>query len=115
VNPGANGPRTAQVWRTSEKGSDVNLATAMLVDAYREDFEVALVVSNDSDLEAPVRAVRDDFGLPVGVLDPTARASMALRNASTFYRHVRGGAICSSQFPNELTDADGVFRKPDGW
>ena len=33
VHPRPNGPPTAWVWRTDEKGSDVNLATQLLVDA----------------------------------------------------------------------------------
>ena len=34
-----------EVIRTEEKGSDVNLATHLLTDAFDGDFDVALVVS----------------------------------------------------------------------
>lgn len=59
-------PLYAWVEKTEEKGSDVNLATRLLVDAAAGAFDLALVVSNDSDLEMPVRAVREIYGFPSG-------------------------------------------------
>ncbi len=43
---------SAKVIKTEEKGSDVNLATHLLVDGFDHDYELAVVVSNDSDLLA---------------------------------------------------------------
>ena len=43
--PPASGPRTVQVMQSEEKGSDVNIATYLLVDAFDDDYEVAVVVS----------------------------------------------------------------------
>lgn len=54
VNPPSAGSSTALVWRTDEKGSDVNLATQMLVDAFDDLFDCAVVVTNDSDLLGPI-------------------------------------------------------------
>jgi len=50
---------TKRVWvdKTEEKGSDVNLACHLLRDAYLKQFEVAAVISNDSDLAEPIRIV----------------------------------------------------------
>ncbi len=45
VIPPAGGPITVEVWKTEEKGSDVNLATYLLLDAIDGDFEQAIVVS----------------------------------------------------------------------
>jgi hypothetical protein len=60
------------VWvdKTEEKGSDVNLASHLLRDAYGRRFEVAVLVTNDSDLAEPVRIVAQEIGLPVGLLNP---------------------------------------------
>ena len=55
---------------SEEKGSDVNLATEILSDAFRNDFEAAVIVSDDSDLIAPIRAVRHHRQLQVAVLNP---------------------------------------------
>ena len=57
ADPPANGPRTAEVLKMEEKGSDVNLATYLLVDAFRRDCNLAVVVTNDSDLLEPIRIV----------------------------------------------------------
>lgn len=51
-----------------EKGSDVNLASLLLIDALTNMIDAAVVVSNDSDLALPVREVRKR--LPVGTINP---------------------------------------------
>ena len=68
----------ARVIKTEEKGSDVNLATHLLHDAHRGKFEVAVIVSNDSDLLEPIKIVREGLGLKVGILNPHKRPSRAL-------------------------------------
>ena len=112
-----HGPETVQVIRTDEKGSDVNLASYLLVDGFDADYEVAIVISNDSDLATPIRMVRERLGLPVGVLNPVldGKASWQLRNTATFYRKVRESALAACQFPDTLCDLVGMFYKPAGW
>ena len=78
VNPPNRGPKYAEVWVTEEKGSDVNLASHLLVDGFRARYDLAVVVSNDSDLKEPVRFVREDLNSPVGVLNPHSNRSWAL-------------------------------------
>lgn len=63
-----------KVWRKEEKGSDVNLATALMLDAADKRFEHAWVITNDSDLAWPVEQVQAEYGLPVGVLRPSRPA-----------------------------------------
>jgi uncharacterized LabA/DUF88 family protein len=59
VNPPPSGPEMARVIKTEEKGSDVNLATALLRDAYENCFDAAVLVSGDSDLLSPVQVVKN--------------------------------------------------------
>ena len=42
VNPPAGGPSLAYVIKTEEKGSDVNLATYLLVDGFKRDYDIAV-------------------------------------------------------------------------
>ena len=107
-------PRTVEVLRTEEKGSDVNLATYLLVDGFRGDYETAVVVSNDSDLKAPIDAVRRELGLAVGVVIPGPRVRRSALPAD-FYRRVRQGVLAASQFPPTLGDGRGVIRRPQAW
>ena len=58
-------PAHVLVRDSEEKGSDVNLATRLLVDGFNGEYEQAVVVSNDADFAAAMRYVRDDLGLRV--------------------------------------------------
>jgi hypothetical protein len=58
ASPVPGGPTTVRVLKTEENGSDVNLATYLLSDAYEQVFEKAVVISNDSDLCTPIALVR---------------------------------------------------------
>lgn len=106
-----------EVWITEEKGTDVNLASFLLLDAFKNNYEQAIVVSNDADLATPIRLVRNELGLRVGLLNPQKNASKVLRAAadSSLYRQIRQGALRASLFPDTLTDAKGTFRKPASW
>jgi uncharacterized LabA/DUF88 family protein len=114
--PQAGAPRFATVIKTEEKGSDVNIAAHMVNDCHRGLFEVAVLVSNDSDLVEPLKIVRHELGFPVGILNPfPAKASHELRRHATFMKPIRPGALGASQFPPFLTDNAGTFHKPAAW
>lgn len=113
---GANPPQYVRVTKTEEKGSDVNLATHLLHDAHRGDYQCAVVISNDSDLVEPIRIVRRDLGLKVLVLNPArGTPSVELRSVATLFRDIRPNVLARSQFPSPMTDATGTFRKPASW
>ncbi len=105
------------VTRTSAKGADVHLAALLLADGFRGDYEVAVVVSNDSDLVPAVRIVRRQLGLPVGLLLPLPekRYAVELIRAVTFHKPIREGVLAASQFPPQLADANGTITKPSAW
>lgn len=115
AKPVPGGPATVQVVKTEEKGSDVNLASHLLLDTFRKDCDAALIISNDSDLLEPIRIVRNEFGLPVGVASPHPQPSKVLQKEASFVRSIRAGALRSSQFPASLVDAVGTFTKPPAW
>ena len=109
------GPRMVGVLDTEEKGSDVNLASYLLLDGFDDEYETAVVISNDSDLELPVRMARTRLGKQVGVFDPSRRRSFQLHSAASWYRPLRRGPLSVSQFPDTLCDVNGPFTKPAGW
>lgn len=133
----AGGPRYADVIKREEKGSDVNIATYMLVDAFRADCDQLIVITNDSDLAEPVRIINKELKIPVGVFNPQtadtakrtsarvgkpvkAAPSITLRKVSRFSRDIRSdGPSCHmalSQFPPTLLDAAGrTITKPAAW
>jgi hypothetical protein len=109
------GPRSAVVLRTEEKGSDVNLGTLLVAEAFKGDFEAAAVLSTDSDLALPIQLIRAELGLPVGVLFPDGRYSVELDRVASFKRTISSTHLGSCQLPATLTDANGVITKPASW
>jgi hypothetical protein len=119
ADPPPGGPRMVEVIRTQEKGSDVNLATYLLLDAFRHESNISVVVSNDSDLEVPIRVLIRELNVPVGLVNPH-KASMRSRDlldlGPLFFKQIRPGALRDCQFPPVLQDAQGeTIRRPDSW
>jgi len=116
AHPAPGGPRTVEVVKTEEKGSDVNLATYLLADAFRTDAEAFVVISNDSDLAEPIRLVGQELNMVVGILNPHRIASRALlRTKPTFTKTIRQGVLKASQFPAQIVDRDGTVTRPPEW
>ena len=106
---------TVQVLKTEEKGSDVKLASYLLLDAFQGRCEVAVVISNDSDLKEPIRLAKNDLGVSVGVINPHPPEHRSRDLQATFFKQIRQGALRASQFPLVLNDATGEIHKPASW
>ncbi len=105
----------ARVIKTEEKGSDVNIASHLLLDAFHKRYEAAVIISNDSDLVTPIQMVRE-MGFQVVVLNPHPRhPSHQLRQYATLVKPIRKGVLRACQFPDVLTDHQGAFSKPSQW
>lgn len=115
VNPPAHGAKTVLVHKTEEKGSDVNLATFLLVDGFRGEYEEAAVISNDTDLREPIAFTCKELGLPVTVLNPRVKYSVTMAQCATSYRRISLASFKAAQFPAVLSDATGEIRRPPGW
>jgi len=101
-----------------EKGSDVNLASHLIVDAFMDRYDAAVVISNDSDLAEPIRLVRSVVGSRIIIMNPhPGKPAYDLRGLvdPNDYRSLRLGPITASQFPATLTDAHGTITKPPSW
>ena len=117
ARPKPGDPAYVRIRDTEEKGSDVNLATRLLVDGFTGDYQQAVVISNDSDLAAPIRYVSHDLGLRVVVVNPDARTSTHndLVQSATYVRRLWKSHLRKSQLPPTLTDVHGVITKPSAW
>ena len=82
-------PDVAYVWKTEEKGSDVNFGAHLVRDAFKGAFDLAAVLTNDTDLLEPVRIVRDELHLPVTLLTPVAKPATSLARIASEVRHVQ--------------------------
>ena len=116
AEPAPGGPRFAKVIKTEEKGSDVNIAAHLIHDVHQGLFDAAVLITNDSDLTEPIKIVRRELGLQVGILNPHEQtpSQMLLKHAS-FVKQIRHGVLAASQFPDLLKDRQGTFHKPKAW
>ena len=111
--------RIVEIWDSEEKGTDVNLASYLLMDGVEKDYEQAVVISNDADLALPIEMVREKLGFPIGIvnpnLDPKAHTPKELTDAATFVRRLRTNTLRNCQFHPQLQDSTGIITKPAGW
>lgn len=119
VTPVPGLPRVVEIFDTEEKGTDVNLASYLLLDGVKEDYEQAVVISNDVDLALPIQMVREQLGLTVWIVNPNLYRNAAtpkeLSDAATFVRRLRPNTLSRCQFPPQLQDSTGLISKPAGW
>ena len=110
-------PVYVRVRDSEEKGSDVNLATRLLVDGFNGEYEQAVVVSNDADFAGAMRYVMDGLGLRVTLVNPDQRNTSPrdLSNAATYVKRLWKSHLRRSQLPETLTDQFGVITKPASW
>jgi hypothetical protein len=106
-------PEVAKVWKTEEKGSDVNLGSHLIRDAFQGEFDVAAVLSNDTDLVEPIRIVTEELRLPVGLLCPVAKPADGLASVASFIRHIRRRHLQLSQFPETIPGT--AISRPLSW
>ncbi len=104
-----------QVLKPEEKGSDVNLATYLLLDAFNQDADAAIVVSDDFDLKEPLMVVKKELGRTLGIASPRCRTWLRSAVGANFYRAIREPILSANQFPAIMNDATGTFRKPPTW
>ncbi len=101
----------------SEKMTDVNIAVEMMSDAYQNLFDVALLVSADSDLTAPVLAIKNLFPEKrVIVAFPPQRHSAQLQRLAHGFLLIGRANLAKSIFPDKIQKADGfVLQRPPEW
>ena len=109
-------PDRVEVWKNEEKGSDVNLALHVLNDAWRNDYDCAVIVSNDSDLAEALRLVKAQHNKAIGLITPgapTRKTSMQLKKHADIMRTIRESALRKAQLPIAIPSTN--IRKPEHW
>ena len=99
-----------------EKGSDVNLASHLLVDVLTQAVDAAVVLSNDSDLRYPIEQAREH--VPVGLVNPSgSQLAGDLRGlpADGVGRHWWVQLKAQDYRTHQLPDPCAGVRRPQGW
>lgn len=116
----------SRVWKTEEKKSDVNLACGLLLDAFQNNFDTAIVITGDSDLVTPISIVKSTMRKTVLVINPqlikgdyarSRRNQSQLKNAASAYRgEVIERLLRNSQLPPTIELPTGSkIHKPSDW
>ncbi len=109
-----------------EKQSDVNLASELLLDAFSDRFDSALLISGDGDLTKPVESIPKLFEgknvnvafppLPAVRKDRNNRISEKLKASSATWKVIKHKKIASSQLDNPVILQNGrEFWRPVEW
>lgn len=103
------------VIHTEEKRSDVSLAAHLVRDACHKSMDVALVLSNDSDLQTPVTMAEDE-NIIVITVNPHEHNDQPRRLLSGHKRTLSRRHLNQSQLPNPVTiAADRKIHRPRKW
>ena len=102
---------------SNEKMTDVNIATHLLLDAFNDKYDTAILISGDSDLVPPVKAVHGQFNKKaVSVFFPPERHNVTVAGAAKGSQIIGKKKIKDHQFPLNVTKKDGyVLTKPESW
>ena len=100
-----------------EKETDVNIAIAMLEGAVQDDYDVAILISGDSDLRPAVASVKRICpGKRIIAAFPPRRHSASLARAVDGYLSISTAKVRNAQLPREIVTADGVtLERPEYW
>lgn len=123
VHPVQVDPETGQfvktmVRKTEEKGSDVNLASRMVADAFLGHTDLSVVLTNDSDQVGPLKMMKYELGFRVGIIFPLPSEKSTKELAQIppdFKAHITGDDLAASQFPDVMEDEVGSFFRPPTW
>jgi uncharacterized LabA/DUF88 family protein len=100
-----------------EKMTDVQIATEMIVDAFANRFDVALLVSGDSDLVPPIKAIRHWFPHKrINVAFPPSRSSARLLQEANGRCVIYKKSLSKCQLPEDIATSTGfVLKRPGEW
>ena len=106
----------ARVMKFEEKRSDVNLTSALLSDAFRNEADAFVLVSGDSDYIAPVDIVRFELKKNVLVFNPRIDRPSDLMYHATYYKSIPRDLPAKCQLPETVTLANGsTIHRPPAW
>ena len=102
----------------NEKMTDVNIATHIITDAFQDKYDVAILISGDSDLVPPIKAVHELFGKlkRVTVFFPPNRYNASVAFVARGSMVIGKKKLRDSQFAEEVKKPNGfILKLPTEW
>jgi len=110
--------RCGNIWpKYNEKMTDVNIATQIIIDAYQDNFDMAMLISGDSDLVPPIKAVHENFNQKrVFVAFPPKRHNNSVSLVAKGSMTIGRKKLVDSQFATSVKKKNGyILSKPADW
>ena len=115
-----------EVWKFEEKQTDVNIALHMYKDAINENCSQQILVSNDSDLELPLKLIREDKPvLTLGLIIPRPKPTKAQHSrppnktlsqyAHWTRSHILDQELQDAQFDDRIATCKKAILRPEYW
>jgi uncharacterized LabA/DUF88 family protein len=101
----------------SEKMTDVNIAIEMITDAFKDNFDTALLISADADLVPAIKTIRKEFALKriIAALPPK-RYSKDLVDSVNSSFGIGRSHFKQNQLPEQVIRTDGfILERPRTW
>jgi hypothetical protein len=99
-----------------EKGSDVNVASHLLLDVLQDSIDAAIVISNDSDLRFPIQEARER--VHVGTINPSSAwlaGDLKGKPTDGVGKHWWLQLVADDLRAHQLPDPCGRYTKPPPW
>jgi uncharacterized LabA/DUF88 family protein len=106
------------IWPTfHEKMTDVNIATQIMIDAFQDRYDMAMLISGDSDLVPPIRTIHELFNNKrVFVAFPPKRHNSSVAIVAKGSMIIGRKKLVDSLFESEVVKKNGfILRKPKEW
>ncbi len=111
------------VWKLEEKQTDVNIALTAYRDAIKLKTEQVVFVSNDTDLEPALLALREDLGekIQIGIIIPVRKNSKRPTNerlskhANWTRSYILDKELANSHLADKIPTNKKPIVKPDYW
>lgn len=102
---------------SNEKMTDVNIAVQMLSDAYADQYDMALLITGDSDLVPPMKAVHSFFkNKRVFVAFPPNRFNVSVKQEAKGSMMIGRKTLKDCQFDEKVIKKDSfVLVRPKEW
>lgn len=111
--PTVDSKELVKVYLPEEKGSDVNLAVHMVFEATQDLYDVAVVVTNDTDMREAFRIVSEELKKKIILVQPQrVKTANSLSQYCFDVLKFKTDDLISNQLPNTVGPN---IRRPDEW
>lgn len=110
--------RCGNIWvLAKEKMTDVNIATSIIIDAYKNEYDMAMLISGDSDLTPAISQVHSIFcNKRVFIAFPPKRQNSSMALLAKGSLTIGRKKLIDAQFDEEVISKTGFkLRIPNEW